>query len=356
MENVISARRLRKSMLNSIGSVDVDLESYKINKPRIYKDRTFSDSVNKNENTILMQFKTKLIIKLFFCSVILFSIIILKMFFLDNVKSNTTLMRMYNHYTMDFSKICILEKMEYRLNKLDFIIGNIFPDKIKEYTKDKYFYHIKPYIITFDLKSTFKNLISLDANKKEVIVEDKSIEAISSNSNYLNVNAKEEVLDGIGGAEPLEEKTEQVMSSISIMDIDVSKIKSKGISIVAPVSGVITSRYGVRQEVFAGVDPYHTGIDIANKKGTKILSATKGIVTKIEYNNKYYGNFVEITENDVIFKYGHMDSVNVSLGSVVNQKDIVGLMGSTGMSTGTHLHFEIRTDGRTVNPEELVKF
>lgn len=354
MENVVSARRLRKSVLNSVGNVDLEL--YKVNKPRMYKDRTYNTTNTKNENTIVMKFKTKLIIKLFFCSIILFSVIVSKMFFLEDIKNNVTIVRVYNHYVMDFSKTQVLEKMEYRLNKLNLIIGNVFPDKIKEYVKEKYLNSIKPYIITFDLKSTFKELINLDSNNAEVIIENKSVETISSDSNYLNVEEKEEVFNGIGGAEPLEAKTEEVMSSISIMDLDVDVIKSKNINIISPVSGVVTSRYGVRQEVFSGVDPYHTGIDIANKKGTKILSATKGIVTKVEYNNKYYGNFVEVTENDVIFKYGHLDSINVNLGSIINQKDILGLMGSTGMSTGSHLHFEIRIDGRTVNPEELVKF
>lgn len=356
MENVISARRLRKSVLNSVGDVDLNLESYKVNRTRVYKEKSYSKSNSKNENSIVFNFKTKMILKIFFCSVILFSVLISKIFLLDNIKKNNTVVRLYEHYNMDFSRVNILEKVEYRLYNIDLAIGNIFPDKIKEYVKEKYLTFLKPYILTFDLKLELKDLINLDSKKNEVVLENRTVETISSNSNYITAQEKEEVINGIGGAEPLNEKKEEVTSSISIMDTDINLIKSKNINIISPVVGVITSRYGIREVIFTGVDPYHTGIDIANKKGTKILSATKGIVTKIEYNNKYYGNFLEITENGVIFKYAHLDSISVKINSTINQKDNIGLMGNTGMSTGPHLHFEIRINGRTINPEELVKF
>jgi murein DD-endopeptidase MepM/ murein hydrolase activator NlpD len=358
MENVISARRLRKSVLNSLG--EVDLELYNLNTPNKYRDRTFRETSKKKEEINTINFKTKLIIKLFLCSVILFTIISAKMFFLQNIKNNTQIVALYNHYNTDFTKIGILEKIEFRFSKLDLVIGNIVPEKIKVYIQEKYYSSIKPFIVTFDLKSSFKALINLDtkndSKKEEPIVQNKSLETIAPESNNLIVKASEEVLDGIGGAEPLENKTEEVISSISIMDLDVQLIKSKNVSIILPTTGVVTSKYGVRQVVFPGVDPYHTGIDIANKKGTEILSATSGIVTKVEFNNKYYGNFIEITENGIIFKYGHLESIIIKNGDTIKQKQKIGLMGSTGMSTGTHLHFEIRINDRSVNPEELLKF
>ena len=353
MENVVSARRLRKSVLNSVG--EVDLELYNTNRTNIYKDKILKSS-KKKEYIKISNLKTKIIIKLFFCSVIMFSVIFSKMFFLQNIKSNTEIVKLYNHYNNDFSKTCVLEKIEFRVNKLNLVIGNIVPDKIKEYMKKKYFNSIKPYIVTFDLKSNFQKLINLDNNKKETIIENKSVEINSPESGEVSVKEPEEVLNGIGGAEPLKNEIEEVVSSISIMDMDVQLIKSKSINIIQPVTGVITSRYGVRQQVFIGVDPYHTGIDIANTKGTEILSATNGVVTKVEYNDKYYGNFIEITENEVKFKYGHLESINVKQGNIVKQKDNIGLMGNTGMSTGPHLHFEIRINDRSVNPEELLKF
>ena len=79
---------------------------------------------------------------------------------------------------------------------------------------------------------------------------------------------------------------------------------------------------------------------------TEVLSGKKNLAKGIK---------VEIESNGVIFKYAHLNQINVSEGDSVNQGDVIGLMGSTGASTGSHLHFEIRINGRSVDPELLVK-
>lgn len=354
MENVVAARRLRKSVLNSVGEVDLNL--YNINKARTTNtEKTHRNLSVKKDESLVLNFKTKFILKIFICSLILFTIILSKMFFLEEIKSNHTIVRLYDHYNMHFSREKILGKVEYRIGKIDSIIGNIVPNEVRTFVVEKYNTSFKGYILTFNLKEFLSNMINLES-KKEITVDAISMQSATTESIYANVKEKEETLNGMGGAEPLQEKKEEVTSSISIMDKDIKEIKNKNINIILPVNGVVTSRYGVRDEVFSGVDPYHTGIDIANKSGTEILSATKGVVSKVEYNNKYYGNFVEITENEVTFKYAHLNSISVKKGSSINQKEKVGLMGSTGMSTGPHLHFEIRINNRTVNPEELLKF
>ena len=162
---------------------------------------------------------------------------------------------------------------------------------------------------------------------------------------------------GVGGGEPYEEaKLEEVISAISIMDTDVSEILNKNINISVPVKGTITSRYGAREQIFEKVNPYHTGIDVANKKGTQIISATDGKVVKTEKMNKYYGNNVEVEKDGVIFKYAHLEKIQVKENDKIKQGENIGLMGSTGMSTGPHLHFEIKINGRTVDPEKILKF
>lgn len=160
----------------------------------------------------------------------------------------------------------------------------------------------------------------------------------------------------MGGGEPVEEAKQEDASAISTEQNDVATVMSKNISIVPPVSGTITSGYGARDEILQGVGTYHTGIDIANKLNTEIHSATEGTVVKTEKNNKYYGNNIEIEKDGIIFKYGHLNSIDVNQGDTVTQGQLIGHMGSTGMSTGSHLHFEIKVNSRTVNPAEIVSF
>ena len=152
---------------------------------------------------------------------------------------------------------------------------------------------------------------------------------------------------------PIEEVV-AVNSEVSLMAMDVDEILSKNISIIQPVYGTITSRYGAREKIL-DVVAYHTGIDIANSYDTEIKSATDGTVTKVELNNYYYGNNIEIENNGVVFKYAHMNKLLVNEGERINQNQVIGLMGATGQATGSHLHFEIRVNGRTVDPEMVIE-
>ena len=137
------------------------------------------------------------------------------------------------------------------------------------------------------------------------------------------------------------------------MDLDIQEILAKNINISCPVNGTVTSIYGAREEVFKNVG-YHTGVDIANVLNTPVCSATDGVVVKTQDMDKYYGNNIEIENNGVIFKYAHLNQINVKVGDNISTGDVIGLMGSTGASTGSHLHFEIKINGRTVDPELLV--
>ena len=119
------------------------------------------------------------------------------------------------------------------------------------------------------------------------------------NKNEEDNESKEEY-DGKGGGEPVElTKIIEESSAVSIMQDDIGKIVSKGINMISPLSGTITSNYGARDQIFEGVTSYHTGIDIATKKGVEIKSSTEGKVVKVQENDKYYGNNVLIAvEND----------------------------------------------------------
>ena len=114
-----------------------------------------------------------------------------------------------------------------------------------------------------------------------------------------------------------------------------------------PSDGEISSPYGLRWE---GTD-FHPGIDIANDFGTPIMAAADGVVTYAGWNSGGYGNMVDIDHgNGMMTRYGHAEAVVVSEGQTVRKGQLVAYMGSTGFSTGPHLHYEVQVNGQAINP------
>lgn len=118
-----------------------------------------------------------------------------------------------------------------------------------------------------------------------------------------------------------------------------------------PVKGTaLTSGYGVRSDPFRGRAAMHAGIDLAGPLGTPIYATADGIVARAQWANGY-GNLVEINHGRGIqTRYGHLSKSLVKPGQRVKRGDKIALMGSTGRSTGSHLHYEVRVDGKAVNP------
>jgi murein DD-endopeptidase MepM/ murein hydrolase activator NlpD len=113
----------------------------------------------------------------------------------------------------------------------------------------------------------------------------------------------------------------------------------------------MTSRYGYRICPIEGGKRFHAGIDIAPPLGTEILAGFDGVVANVGYDANGYGNFVVIDNGaGVQALYAHCDAVLVSQGQRVSQGDVISTVGSTGASTGPHLHMEIVRNGRRLNP------
>ena len=126
-------------------------------------------------------------------------------------------------------------------------------------------------------------------------------------------------------------------------------IASLGISFVEPVQGMLTSGFGVRRR------DNHKGLDIANSMGTPIRAAAAGTVTYAQYNSGGYGNLVIISHgNGVQTYYGHCSKLYVTAGQTVSQGEVISAMGSTGISTGSHLHWEVRINGVAQNPRNYL--
>ena len=118
-----------------------------------------------------------------------------------------------------------------------------------------------------------------------------------------------------------------------------------------PTTGVITSDFGARVDPVYGGQSYHEGIDIADDYGTQVVATAAGTVTFAGPTDGGYGNLVEIDHgNGIVTRYGHNSVVLVSPGQQVRQGDVISLMGSTGKSTGSHLHYEVDVNGTPVDP------
>jgi len=116
----------------------------------------------------------------------------------------------------------------------------------------------------------------------------------------------------------------------------------------------LTSNFGVRSDPFNGGARMHKGIDIPGPVGTPIYATADGIVSRAGWASGY-GNLVEISHgNGMETRYGHMSKLVVAPNSRVRRGQIIGLMGSTGRSTGSHLHYEVRVAGNAINPIPFV--
>ena len=115
-------------------------------------------------------------------------------------------------------------------------------------------------------------------------------------------------------------------------------------------NAVVTSSFGGRTDPVTGEsDAGHHGIDLAAAKGSEIHAFAGGVVSDAGQNS-VYGNYVTVDHGDISTFYGHMSEISVSAGDSVKAGDTIGIIGSTGKSTGVHLHFEVRKDGERVDP------
>ena len=182
-------------------------------------------------------------------------------------------------------------------------------------------------------------------------------------TNTVNETVEENEIDnntintvgGIGGASTNEivDETKESEKEKSQEEKDIEYLKAN-FSFILPVTGTVTSRYGEREETEV-VSANHQGIDIGANEGTPIYASMDGVVT-VSSEEGEYGKHIDITNGDVLTRYAHCSKLLVKEGDKVKQGDKIAEVGSTGNSTGPHLHFEIRRDNRTINPDKILDF
>ena len=148
----------------------------------------------------------------------------------------------------------------------------------------------------------------------------------------------------------------QILLATNNIDADIQYTGGEMLWPVAISGTAITSGYGVREHPIQGIVKEHTGIDIGNTPlGAPVVAAADGIVTYAGWLGGY-GNCVMINHGDgVVTLYGHGNKILTSVNTEVKQGDVIMEVGSTGNSTGPHLHFEVRVNGNYTNPLSYVK-
>ena len=184
----------------------------------------------------------------------------------------------------------------------------------------------------------YEDDIKLDIGIADVITTDKK------DANTVKV-AKSDVNKVIKTAVEKKEKEEARQKEIESHTVQGVYLE------VTPVSGIITSRFGNRESIRSHG---HTGLDIAAPAGTPIKATADGKVTFSGYSGGY-GYVVKMSHgNGIQTIYGHCSKLYVSAGEKVEAGEVIAAVGSTGNSTGNHLHFEVRVNGQEVNPQNYL--
>ena len=229
----------------------------------------------------------------------------------------------------------------YTIQNNKYVFSEDFTNKLNE---------ILSYDINFnELYNNIKDKISGIIQKKE---EENKKQEINENNNMQESNQ-----NAIGGAEENLTTTNatqaEIKQELSQTEQDIINIKNTT-TFIKPIEGIISSKFGQRDTATGNVPKNHTGTDIAANLGTKIKSATDGEVV-LASSEGDYGNHLKIQIGEVSIIYAHCNSLYVKQGDIVKQGQEIAEVGTTGNSTGPHLHFEIRYQERKVDPQSILE-
>jgi murein DD-endopeptidase MepM/ murein hydrolase activator NlpD len=210
----------------------------------------------------------------------------------------------------------------------------------------------KYYAVTFNKEN--KGYVNTLEEAEQIVAE---IKQEHSGNLDLDIGITEYYTVNVDDAKKIDENTELKLAKQEIESsvdeyIDRENRTVNGIYLAqTPITGRITSRFGAYENVRSGA---HTGLDIAAPRGTEIKVAANGVVTHASPMGSY-GNLVIVSHgNGVETYYAHCSKILVKVGQQVTAGDTIALVGSTGNSTGNHLHFEVRINNKAVNPQKYL--
>ena len=286
--------------------------------------------------------------------------------------------KLYKKLILQIAICFVLYFIFYLIKNSNYIFSESFIKKTREFlTYDINFQNAYNTAIEY-YNNNIKTYFALDTDKEnnnenegEKNVENQSEENTNTEeskgeNNETNAEQNEETNNqeqgGIGGGEDenLETQNESKETNseptvqLSQMQIDANEIK-QNYNLILPLTGyTVTSRYGSRTPTDI-VSANHKGIDIGANEGTVFIAAMSGKVITASAEGSY-GTHLFIQNGDVITVYAHCKKLYVNEGDEIVQGQKLGEVGQTGNATGPHLHFEIRKDGRTIDPEYILTF
>lgn len=223
----------------------------------------------------------------------------------------------------------LLFLLKYNNSSFFYEIEEIFSSKLEENLKAE------------EIESVFKNIKNYATTQTTEVEEE--TEYIPLEEPSLSA----EIIAG-GGSDVKVTSEDDIPDNASVADYTLNQ------KMVLPVVGNVTSEFGTRIHPISGDLRFHAGIDIAAELGTNIYSAFDGEVIYSDYD-QWNGNFLKIQhDNGIMTVYCHCEKLNVKKGQKIRAGEVIATVGSTGSSTGPHLHFEIRVDNVSYNPQKAL--
>ncbi|MDD5057975.1 MAG: M23 family metallopeptidase [Sideroxydans sp.] len=172
------------------------------------------------------------------------------------------------------------------------------------------------------------------------------------NQKEISLESMQQQLDGLGAL--LSDRGDKLVALETLLQQD--RLDKKMLPSVAPITAAwYSSNFGWRLDPFTGKSAMHEGVDYMVPQGTPIYASASGVVVFAD-THPQYGNMIEIDHgNDVVTRYAHASKLLVKVGQVVRRGNEIALSGSTGRSTGPHLHFEVRYKGIAQNPVRFLQ-
>lgn len=232
----------------------------------------------------------------------------------------------------------------------------IFSEEFLKKTNEILSYDMNFVQIYEDIKQKLEKVINDFKQNNEGIIEN-----VNENTNENAIGGADENTNEVTDNEKKDEESnanQALQESVNTVELsqeeqDIANIKATT-TFIKPVQGTVSSKYGLRNPTTVTVPTNHTGVDIAANLGTKIIASTPGEVVLASEEGDY-GKHLKIQIGEVSIIYAHCNSLYVKQGDIITQGQEIAEVGSTGNSTGPHLHFEIRISERTIDPEKILE-